>query len=434
MSRSRRVLVITNYFPPGGGVGVQRVLNIVKHLEEHDWQPLVLCNAHPHAIPHDPTLLAALPADLAVRRIPPLIAFPACARLGRKRTSAPPSTLPLRLLCFLLVPDPFIGWVRPAVRAALRWCREEEIDLILTTSPPHSTHFVGRIVNRRLGLPWVADFRDAWSTDPDRHLSLHNRLRISLLEKRQERRVVEAADRIVSVTDVHRDDFLVRFPALAREDVRVVMNGYAPGEFDGLEPLRSDPEGFVVTYTGTMDTLRRSPLPLIRALARLRSREPAIAGAVRLVLVGEYPPALPAAVTELGLEEAVTFTGRVSHREALGYQLGSDVNVVIYNGPADRRSAQIMSGKIFEYIGAGRPVLVLAPPEAGVSRLVRENGLGAVADPGDPDRVAGALMALRGGEIPAASQERSTAFAWRNRVAEFAALFDTLVPVPGEPS
>jgi len=415
----RTCLMVAYYFPPGGGVGVLRSLKFVKNLPESGWRPVVLTTDSPWGITRDEPLLAQVPAVAQVHRARPFFSTASCFEAQRGFWT--------RLFCAsLMIPDAVVPWGLPAVRLGGKIIERESVAVIYSTSPPHSSHLIGGWLKRRTGLAWVVDFRDGWLTNPDRNRSIHNRLRAATLEKWQERWVVQNADRIITVSEPIRADFLSRYPDLAADKVVVITNGYDPDDLAGLE--RRPQTKFTFTFTGALSKQHRGPVPLLEGARALLVEQPDLAGRFQILLVGPYSGAQVDLPARFGLESVVRLVGLVSHREALAYQVNADVNVMIYNGPTDGRSAQMMSSKIFEYIGAGRPILAIAPRDTAGSCLVNDLHLGRAVTPGSPVEIAEAMYSLlMDRPVACTPAERFQTFQWRHLTRQLADVLTSAV-------
>jgi glycosyltransferase involved in cell wall biosynthesis len=379
--KDRKCLMISYYFPPGGGVGVIRSLKYVQYLPVSGWKPVVLTTFDPLGIPRDEALLEQV-ADAKIYRVSPLFSTKYCFYSDR-------SFLPRLICASLLIPDAVVPWVLPAVRKGLEIIKEEDIDLIYSTSPPASSHLAAAHLKRKTGLPWVADFRDAWLSDPDRNNNLHNRIRSATVEKLQERWVVENADRIITVSEPIKEDLLNRYPSLRAENVIIIENGFDPIDFRDLD--KKSLNKFTFTITGSFSKQHRDPAPLIDGVQELLKEQAQLIQEFQILLVGPYKSEQADLVSRYGLKDVVHFIGPVSYKESLTYQISSDVNVFLYVGPSDRRSNQMMSGKLFEYLGAGKPILVITNPDTSAAQLVKNIKVGEAVNPHDPQEIAKAL-------------------------------------------
>jgi glycosyltransferase involved in cell wall biosynthesis len=442
----RRVLLVTYFFPPLGGGGVPRALKLAKYLPAFGWEPHVLTVRDGVWSAWDPSPLAELPEEVRIHRTPIFLPGVAAKRLGVRLSlfsfrggrggehgNAPVAASPGRLeglrerfrkVAYL--PDAFIGWYPFAVRAGRRIVREQGIDAVISTSPPHTAHLAARAIARGTGLPWVADFRDAWTRDPNFRFAVGWRGRI---EQRLERRVVRDASRIVTVSEPIRDDFLADHPALGPCAVDVIPNGFDPDDFRGgplapeiQERLAPDPGRFRIAYAGGLIG-GRSPRAFLEALAAC-----ARAGGPRVeaVIAGTEQDAFRAEAASAGVADRVHTVGYLPQRESCALLRAADAALLLVGDLPG--SGGIVSGKVYQYLGAGRPILALAP-EGAAAQLVRKTGAGIVLP---PDDVRGAARVLNdwarakaaGAPVSGADRDAVAAYTRRRAAERFARVLE----------
>jgi len=376
--RLRRVLVIARDFPPTGGAPAIRLAKLVRYLPELGWEPVVLTVPADHAWHRDVSLLEELPQGLEIHRVPRLLTraiHPTSGGAGRESRPARRKGLGK-----LLVPDSGILWAAPAGRAARGIVGR--VDAILTSAPPFSTHLIGLWLAHRHHIPWVADYRDNWTTNPAATSSFPSRW----LDVALERQVLRAAGGVTVVSRAAADELIEAF-GLDPSRVHVAMNGFDP---EDLPPVRGRSDSFEITYMGSMDH-RRDPRPFLQALDEASHDRPGLRDDVRIRLIGSIPAwVVEAAVSTLGAAR-VTVDGVVSHRAALARAAGAAVLLGISSQEEAGRSA--MTSKLLEYLGLRRPILMLAPPGPAVD-LVASMNAGEVARPDDRDAIRAALLRL----------------------------------------
>ena len=378
-----RLLVVTYYFPPSGGAGVQRPLKWVKYLPAAGITPVVLTvreGAYPHL---DRGMAADVPAGVEVVRTAAPDPFGAYARLtGRSRDEAVASrtghvgdspALAERVARWVranvFVPDARVGWVPFAIRAARQVHAAHPVDAVLTTGPPHSAHLVGRALKRRLGLPWVADFRDPW-TEIHYLDALGRSARTQRRDAALEASVLREADAVVTVSDPLRDSLRALAPGARVETIR---NGFDPNDFaTPAPPVRAD--RFEVAYVGTLYAV---PQALLEALAAVHADEPR----VHLRVVGSVPDGFAEAVRAHGLAEAVTVEPPVSHEVAIAIMREAALLVLTIEAWSYARA--VVPGKTYEYLASGRPVVGLGPPDGEAAAILRAAGAGEMYAPHD---------------------------------------------------
>jgi glycosyltransferase involved in cell wall biosynthesis len=371
----RKLLLVTYHFPPSAASGAFRMLGFARHLPKFGWDPVVVA---PPLVPFEPIdeeLARRVPPEVAVYRVP----FPS----GRV----------MRLARRLL---PHGLWMPGALAACARAVREHQPAALLTSSPPYPVHLLGGLLKLRYRLPWVIDFRDPWvATMPGfASHSLNGRW-----EALAERWVMNAADAVVSNAPRACAALQEAFPAHA-DKILTVTNGYDPEVF----PPQSDPIGdgpLTVLHAGEVYG-RRDPRPLLDALRGLRGR-PASDRPVQVRFVGQiYSCDVPAEASRRGLDAAVMVEPQVGYAEALARMSGAGILLLLDS--AGRKIG--VPAKLYEYLGAGRPILALAEPDGDTAWALRTSGaVYRIAPPGDPARIEQALREL----VPLAAAGRSAA-------------------------
>ena len=381
--KQRSILMMINFFPPAGGGGVYRPLAFVKYLARLSWKVTVLTPRPGEFWISDPDLEAQIPDTVRIIRTASLSGVRILRAVGRKgsgsgsrRSSGGFGSL-RRLGEYILVPDTYVGWVPFAVREAAKLCGGERFDVLYSTSPPDSTHLAARRIARRFSIPWVADFRDPWISlylrDPPTplHRALHRRME----------RTVAAADRILVTTQWHEERLGAAYPGARIERV---PNGYDDEDFISHDTAVRPTGRFTIVHCGML-TLGRSTRPFLDGLARLVRRSPEIADEVRVVFIGARESANEMWANRFGLGGIVSFEDNLPHPECVRRELGSHVLLLIKHD--DERYRGLVPGKLYEYIGARRPILAVAP-DGEAARIVMDLHRGEVADVADPGTIA----------------------------------------------
>jgi glycosyltransferase involved in cell wall biosynthesis len=414
-----KVLLVTLYFPPAGGGGVQRPLKLATHLPAFGIETHVLAPDDPKWVHRDDELVA--PSQAWVHRahyVGPSGRRPADelhGTEGLERLATQARLLGRRLL----VPDENVSWNLTAIPAATRIVRDEGIDAVITTSPPNSIHLIGAAVKRMTGARWVADLRDSVAAHPHRRTE-------SLAVRAKETTaagvahlVARCADSIVAASEAIAEETRSLEP---RAEVTTIPNGCDFDDFAGLEYRRAD--RFRITHAGSFFG-KRSPRPFLQALAD--SRLDVVAR-----FVGDFRPADREWAESLGLGDRLELLPYASHRHALELQRESDALLLLIP-EADGRGRGVLSGKVFEYLAAERPILAAVPPDGAAAELIRDVGAGVVAPPEDVGAIGDALAglverwqadALNGRPLSEDDRERLDR---RSRVREYA---DLLLNLP----
>ncbi|HET6175075.1 MAG TPA: glycosyltransferase [Gaiellales bacterium] len=408
-----RVLIVSFYFPPAGGGGVQRVLKLCRHLPELGVEVDVLAPDDPKWGAVDPGLAAEIPPGTTVHRARyrgPSHARTPAARLAAAHGVGAVGVRAALLGRRLLLPDPEVAWFPDAVRAGTRAVRERGIDVVLSTSPPNSVHVVGAAIARRAGVPHVADFRDSWLANPHRRYE-----RRSVRAKRAlEARIAHAALRRVAAVSAVTPSIAEEAAALAPPGttVRVVANGCDFDEFDGLEYGRG--ERMRIVHAGSFFG-ERSPRPFLAALAALLRDRPDLRERVQAAFLGELRPADREWALALGLGKALALEGFRPHAEALAAMRAADVLLLLVPR-AGGRGRFVVSGKVYEYLAAERPILALVPPEGDAASLLRDTGSAWIADPDDEDHILAALGLAADAWLAHSLEQRRLSPEWRERL------------------
>jgi glycosyltransferase involved in cell wall biosynthesis len=414
-----KLLIVTLYFPPAGGAGVQRPLKLAAHLPALGIETHVLAPADPKWIHTDSEL--EVPTQAWVHRarfIGPRGRRPAeelHGTTGLERASRQ-ARLAFRRV---LLPDENVSWNLTAIPAALRIVREQGIDVVLTTSPPPSMHLVGAAVKAATGVRWVADLRDSPIAHPHRRAE---NLAVRAKEKTGEalaRLVARSADAIVAVSPAIADEVRALEP---RGPVHTIANGCDFDDFAGLEYRPG--ERFRITHTGSFFG-KRDPRPFLTALAQ--SRADAVAR-----FVGDFRTSDREWAEGLRLGDRLELHPYAPRRRALELQRDSEALLLLIP-EASGRGRGVLSGKVYEYLAAERPILAVVPPDGAAAALLRETGAGIVVAPDDIKGMRHALEQLEGrfraGRLngtPLAPAQRDR-LSRRARVEELAELLRSLV-------
>jgi glycosyltransferase involved in cell wall biosynthesis len=414
-----KVLLVTLYFPPAGGGGVQRPLKLAQYLPALGIETHVLAPDDPKWIHSDPDLRVPTQAWVhRARYVGPKGRKPA-EELHGKTGLARLATQTRLASRRLLVPDENVSWNLTAIPAAIRLVRAERIDAVITTSPPASVHLVGAAVQKATGARWLADLRDSLVAHPHRRAESVAVRAKEKVDERVARLVARRADAISCVSEAIAEETRRLGPG---GPVATIANGCDFDDFAGLE-YRPAPR-FRITHTGSFFG-KRDPRPFLQALAD--SRLDVVAR-----FVGDFRSADREWAESLGLGDRLELIPYAPRAHALELQRDSEALLLLIP-EAGGRGKGVLSGKVFEYLAAERPILAAVPPDGAAADLIRESGAGVVAPPDDPDALREALAGLharfeRGGlpavDLQPALRERLSR---RARVEETAELLRTIV-------
>jgi len=425
----RRVLIVSYFFPPAGNVGVHRTLRFLKWLPTFGWQPIVLTPGNAKVPNVEYSLLEKVPSGVPVVRTPSFETLNYGTDLSNGRKVRLPSLL--QKLCvelprdawkYLSLPDEKTGWIPFAVRAGRKTLEEQQFSAIYVTGKPFSSYFIGEALSRRSGVPWVMDLRDLWTLNRRMRptTALHGRL-----ESRLERRFIHNADAVIANTPGNRDDFITSFPECPPEKFTTITNGFDAADFENLPTEKYDK--FTIGYSGAfyftddqpVSRYRRllgfdrkdrqiyetySPKFLFQALRELFEESPKMRDQTEVVFTGPGCQKIGGLVAEYGLDSNADLRGWVEYRDSLTMLRRSHLVVLALS--RGEQSAGWIPSKLFQYMGAGTPILALAPT-GDVADIVEQTQAGYVVPPDDVAAIKNVL---------------------RERFAEFAAKTSTFAP------
>jgi glycosyltransferase involved in cell wall biosynthesis len=375
-----KVLLVSFYFPPAGGGGVQRPLKLAQYLPALGIETHVLAPDDPRWIHRDEGLRTPTQAWVhRARYVGPSGGKP--AEVVRAKDGVDRALVQLRLQARrLIVPDENATWTVTAIPAAIRIARRHGIDAVITTSPPGSTHLVGAAVQRATGARWVADLRDSLVAHAHRRADTLATRAKAAMHRRVAQLVATRADAITCVSDAIADEVRALEP---RGTVSTIANGCDFDDFTGLD-YEPAPR-FRITHAGSFFG-RRDPRPFLQAVHDSGLD-------VRARFLGDFRPSDREWAESLGLGERLELIPYAPRRTSLELQRDSEALLLLIPD-AGGRGRGVLSGKVFEYIASRRPILAAVPPEGAAAELVRATGAGVVAPPDDPEALAEALAGL----------------------------------------
>jgi glycosyltransferase involved in cell wall biosynthesis len=433
----KNVLIVTYYFPPSGGPGVQRVLKFTTYLRDFGWHPVVLTVKDADYPARDESLLADIPADVPVYRTPIFEPYDIYRALTGKPRGTPVdvNTIPKpgekrspaeRLAEFvratLFIPDARRGWHRSAVRAGRDIIREHDIRAIYSSSPPYTCALIARALKRATGLPWIAGFRDPWRG----FLSAPRRWFLpDAIDRHYERAVFRDCDRMEVAWQGIAKDFHRKYPRIPTDKVHHLPNGYDSADFPTVEVVEKN--RFTVTYAGSMYG-KRNPETFLRAAASLVEAGRVDPAHLCLQFIGRFGAEVRAMFEHPLLGGAILVREYMPHAASVRHLFQSDALLMIVDDfPGNE---EIVPGKVYEYMGAGRPIITLAP-EGAVADVIRSTRSGRVAASTDVDGIAAILLhyydAWHSG-APPLDQDRAAVAGFERRevTRRLAALLDSV--------
>jgi len=436
----KKVLIVSYYFPPSGGPGVQRVLKFVKYLPEFGWQPVVLTVQDGDYPARDESLLAEIPPHADVHRTRIFEPYRLYRRLTGKPASAPVDVenIPLGgrkksvmesaakfVRSTFFIPDARIGWYPYAIPQGLKIIRDQNIDAIYSSSPPYTTAVIARKLHRVTSVPWVAGFRDPWTgflSTPDRWILPR------IVDEHLERSVFHDADAIEAAWRGILKDITSKVPTINRQKLLYLPNGFDRDDYPALEPRENS--RFTVTYTGSMYG-KRNPWTFLQAVEGLVRAENVDPRKILLKFIGRFGTDVRNMLQSSSLHDSIELIPYLPHSTSVKALLQSDALLLIVD-EAGAGSNEIVPGKVFEYIGAQRPIIALAP-EGAIAELMRETRSGFVAANQDIPSIQRAFIECYENFLyhrPKSEQDREAVKRYDRReiTHQLAALLDALNP------
>ena len=371
----KRVLVISYYWPPSGGSGVQRWVKFSKYLPSEGWQPVIYTPENPELSAVDDTLAGEIPPEVEVIKRPILEPYGIYRKLTGKKggsevnaiNSSKKKSISLFIRGNFFIPDPRCFWIEPSVKFLKKYVAEHPVDVIVSTAPPHSMHLIARKLSLATGIPWIADFRDPWTKMfYFKHLGLtkFSEWRHHKLEKK----VLDDATVIVSVSPfVQRE-----FKEMTSTPVALVTNGYDEDDFEG--PAEKD--GFFnITHTGLFSK-DGNPENLWTVLGEMKRRDDKFASLLRIRLVGKTDGEVLDSIREAGLWENVVNLGYQPHKTAVAEQCRASFLILPIRMEPESKS--VLPGKIFEYLASRRPILGIDDKDGAMAGIINEKNAGEV--------------------------------------------------------
>ncbi len=371
----KKVLIITYYWPPSGGAGVQRWLKFAKYLPEFGIEPYVLTvdpgfASYPQT---DKSLEEEIPGNLKVFKTRSLEVLRIISGLFGKDqvpyggfSNIENKGLKQTVLRFIrgnfFIPDARIGWKRYALKKAREIIRHYDIRTIVTTGPPHSTHLIGLKLKKRLPVKWIADFRDPWTDIYYYSDMLHTPVAKSI-DRRKEKIVLENADRVIAINKSTSELLKSKINIRDEGKFTVITNGFDEDDFNiPVSPARE----FIITYSGNLSEHYR-PRVFFKALSRVKAGHPGIR--FRFRVAGCISPFTEREIKEHGLNDIYENLGYVGHQKLTGLLKNS--TVLLYAFP-ETVSYSGSSGKLYEYLATGRPVISIDSPGSDAAAIIRE--------------------------------------------------------------
>lgn len=373
----KKLLIITYYWPPAGGPGVQRWLKFVKYLPDFNVQPIVYIPENPTYPIIDNGLQSEVSEKAIILKKKITEPYGFASFFGKNKTKKissgiipnqkKQSFLEKTLLWVrgnIFIPDARFLWVKPSVKYLKKYIEENQIDTIVTSGPPHSLHLIGLQLKKELNVKWFADFRDPWTT-----IGYHKALKLSSSAEKKhkalEKEVLTTADTIIVTSKTTKTEF----QAITSKPIEVITNGY------DVEKVTKQPldDKFSLAHIGSFLS-ERNPRILWKALKELTKENPDFRRDFQLKLIGAVSQEVLDTISEFRLNDFVLNLGYISHQEAVEHQRKSQVLLLIEINSNDTKS--IIPGKLFEYMVSERPIIALGPEGSDFAEIITSTNTG----------------------------------------------------------
>lgn len=432
----KRVLIITYYWPPSGGSGVQRWVKFAKYLPEEGWQPVIYTPENPELIATDKTLVTEVPEEAEIIRRPIFEPYGIYRRLFGKKGdtgSGQAEVNPINagrksfgqkaamwIRGNMFIPDPRCFWIRPSVRFLKKYLKEHPVDIIVSTGPPHSMHLIARKVAAATGTPWVADFRDPWT-----RMFYFKHLQLSRWAERKhhslEEKVLDDASVVVAVSPLVQAEFR----SMTATQVKLITNGFDGSDFE--DAIVEPDEYFNIVHTGLF-AADGNPEVLWKVLKDKCAQDETFKKALRLRIVGKTDREIIESIGAEGLYGNLLDKGYQPHSVAVKEQKNASLLILPLRKEPEYKAT--LPGKLFEYLASGRPILGIGQPDGAMAMILNSTKAGVVFDWDDEASIAKYIdicwKQFQDGAL-ATSPENIGQFSRKELTRKMAALFDTLI-------
>lgn len=379
---AKKVLIITYYWPPAGGSAVYRWLKFTKYLREFGWEPVIYTAENGEYAEIDNSNQKDIPQDLTILKQPiwePYMFYKKF--IGQKKTEKVnvgflterkkpkfAEKVAVWIRGNFFIPDARRFWIRPSVKYLISYLNENPVDAVISSGPPHSMHLIALQLNKKLNIPWIADFRDPW-TNIDYYPEL---LLTSLADRkhhRLEKQVVTTADCVITVGSKMTEEF----EAIGARRVETITNGFDTADYDNT-PVELDKD-FTIAHFGTINKAR-NPVVLWSALSVMLKENPELGNCLNLKFIGRIDASVITSLQETGLLKYLRKTEFIPHNEVVTKERESQLLLLLINNTPNAEG--ILTGKFFEYLAAKRPILAIGPTKGDVANILNHSKAGEI--------------------------------------------------------
>ena len=423
----KKVLIITYYWPPSGGAGVQRWLKFAKYLPEYGWQPVILTVDPLYASypQRDESLAGEIDPQCMVYTTKSFELYNVYKFLSGKKevpyggfANESKEGLLQKASKFIrgnfLLPDPRKGWNRYALKKASELIRQFNIDTVVTTSPPHSTQLIGLKLKQKFNIKWIADLRDPW-TDIYYYNQFKHTALARTIDLQYERKVVENADLLVTVSEDVKRIFAGKSSLPVAAKTVVIPNGFDEDDFL-LKQVPAETKK-VITYTGTIS----EAYPVDCFLQALSALDQGLKSQILIRFVGKVPPSVVQKFRNTQLE--IELVGYVDHTKSIEYLFRSTLLLLVI--PEVKNNHGILTGKFFEYLASQKPILAIGPTKGDLAKIIQETNCGQLFDYQDAEGMRRFIVASLNNPVTEPSvSERASQYSRKQLTGKIAQLLN----------
>ena len=383
--QTKKVLIITYYWPPTGGAGVQRWLKFSKYFSKFGWEPVIYTPSNPDFPINDETLLKDVSSSMTVLKTPITEPYDFYRKImGKKKTETvnqgflsegKENKLLQKMMIWIrgnfFIPDARKFWINPSVKYLTNYLQNNKVDAIISTGPPHSMHLIALGVKQKLNIPWIADFRDPWT-----QIDFYDQLQLTKFadnkHKKLEKSVLQNANRVVTVSSHWANDL----NSLCNRQIDVITNGFDAEDF---QLLKSETllQGFLFHHIGALNK-DRNPHVLWQVLGELCQQDPIFKTELKLKFTGKTDAAVFESLKLNGILDNAERTDYMAHSEVVKLLLKSPVLLLPLNDTPNVLG--IVPGKLFEYLAAKRPIFAIGNLSGDSAKIIKETNAGSMVD------------------------------------------------------
>jgi len=434
----QKVLILTYYWPPSGGAGVQRWLKFVKYMRTFGWEPIVYTVNNGEMPVIDESLVKEIPENIQVLKTniwePYLIYKKFIGRkkndkinasfLSENKKPGLTEKISVWIRGNFFIPDARMFWIKPSVKYLDDFIKKENIHYIISSGPPHSMHLIALGLKQKFpNIKWVADFRDPW-TNIDFYEKLMLSKRADNQHHRMEMEVLKNADRVVSIGQYMTDEFTEMYKKSKNnptDKFKTISNGY--DDTDLVKKQIEKDIKFSLAHIGTL-VKDRNPLVLWRVLKRLIETNPQFKAQLEIKLVGKVDIAVKEQIIEMGLDSFVNKVDYLPHNQVIEEQQKSRVLLLLVNNTKNAKG--ILTGKFFEYMASGSPILAIGPIEGELAEIMKNTGTGLITDFEDELGLEKNILSLFEGQQLNRNKEKIELYSRKNLTKQLCTLLDEL--------